>query len=174
MLAKVGAIAVRRVCGESAPSGPPLEAAYPTPTDTRAWLTPNNLLPEAQLPDAECLQHYLDFSKCSFGERVAPAAKKSFMKSLLPWGHRLAATQFDIGCVSYPAFHYELKLNNTEPIHSKPLKMRPEEEVWLNQHLDELEGKGVIAKLGPEEQPTCVTSLLLVPGIQSSQAYRVC
>ena len=76
--------------------------------------------------------------------------------------------------MSDPAFHYELKLNNTTPIRSKPLKMRPEEEAWLDLHLDELEGKGVIAKLGPEEQPTCVTSLLLVPGIQSSQACRVC
>ena len=76
--------------------------------------------------------------------------------------------------MSDPTFHYELKLNNTMPIRSKPLKMWPEEEAWLDQHLDELEGKGVIAKLGPEEQPTCVTPLLLVPGIQSGQAYCVC
>ena len=76
--------------------------------------------------------------------------------------------------MSNPAFHYELKLNNTTPIRSKPLKMRPEAEALLDQHLDELEGKGVIAKLGPKEQPTCVTPLLLVPGVQSGQAHRVC
>ena len=92
VLAKVGAIAAGRTCGESAPSGPPLEAADPIPADTRAWLTAHDLLPEAELPDAECLRHYLAFSKCSFGERVAPAAKKHFMRSLLPWEHRLAAT----------------------------------------------------------------------------------
>ena len=67
--------------------------------------------------------------------------------------------------MSNPTFHYELKLNNITPIRSKLLKMRPEEEAWLDQHLDELKGKGVIANLGPEEQPTCVTPLLLVPGV---------
>ena len=91
VLAKVGAIAAGRTCGESAPSGPPLEAADPTPTDATAWLTAHNLLPEADLPDLECLRRYLAFSKCSFGERVALTAKKRFMRLLLPWEHRLAA-----------------------------------------------------------------------------------
>ena len=49
------------------------------------------MLPEAELSNAECLRHYLAFSKCSFRERVAPATKKCFMRSLLPWEHRLTA-----------------------------------------------------------------------------------
>ena len=63
------------------------------------------------------------------------------------------------------AFHYELKLNNTMPIRSKPQKMGLEEEAWLDQYIHELEDKGVIAKLGPEKQPTCVTPLLHVPKV---------
>ena len=80
VLAKVGAVAAGRRCGKSAPAGPPPEAADPTPADARAWLTAHDLLPEAQLPDAECLWRYLAFSKCSFGERVAPAGYKCFMR----------------------------------------------------------------------------------------------
>ena len=96
------------------------------------------------------------------------------MQGLLPWEHRMAATQFDIGCIVDKEYHYRLTLTNTTPIRSKPPTLRPEEEAWLDQHLDELQAKGVIAKLQPHEQPTCVTPLILVPGVQSGQAYRVC
>ena len=52
--------------------------------------------------------------------------------------------------------------------------LRPEEEAWLDVHLDELVAKGVIGPILPGEQPRCVTPLLLVPGVQSGQPYRVC
>ena len=53
------------------------------------------------------------------------------------------------------------------------MRFRPEEEAWLDAHLDELTAKGVITPILPQEDPKCVTPLLLVPGQQSGQAYRV-
>ena len=44
------------------------------------------------------------------------------------------------------------------------MRLRPQEEAWLNVHLDELMAKGVIGPILPHEQPRCVTPLLLVPG----------
>ena len=54
------------------------------------------------------------------------------------------------------------------------MRLRPREEAWLDVHLDELIAKGVIGPILPHEQPRCVTPLLLVPGQQSGQPYRVC
>ena len=85
----------------------------------------------------------------------------------------LAAKQTDIGYVRDPQFHYKLNLKDDIPISSKPMKFRPEEEAWLDAHLDELTAKGVITPILPHEDPPCVTPLLLVPGQQSGQAYRV-
>ena len=65
-------------------------------------------------------------------------------------------------------YHYWLSPTNNTPIRSKPPMLRPEEEAWLDQHLDKLQAKGVIAKLQPHEQPTCVTPSSWCPG--SSQA----
>ena len=53
------------------------------------------------------------------------------------------------------------------------MRFKPEEEAWLDAHLDELTAKGVITPILPHEDPRCVTPLLLVPGQQSGQAYRV-
>ena len=53
------------------------------------------------------------------------------------------------------------------------MRLKPEEEAWLDAHLDELTAKGVITPILPHEDPRCVTPLLLVPGQQSGQAYRV-
>ena len=53
------------------------------------------------------------------------------------------------------------------------MRFKPEEEAWLDAHLDELTAKGVITPILPHEDPNCVTPLLLVPGQQSGQAYRV-
>ena len=86
----------------------------------------------------------------------------------------MAAMQFDIGCIVDKEYHYQLTLTNTTPIRSKPPTLHPEEEAWLDQHLKELQAKEVIAKLLPHEQPTCGTPLILVPGVQSGEAYRVC
>ena len=56
------------------------------------------------------------------------------------------------------------------PIRVKLPRLRPEEEAWLDVHLDELVAKGVIGPILPGEQPRCVMPLLLVPGIQSGPA----
>ena len=80
----------------------------------------------------------------------------------------------DISRVWDPKYHYRLDLTNAVPIRVKPPRLRPEEEAWLDVHLDELVAKGVIGPILPGEQPCCVTPLLLVPGVQSGQPYRVC
>ena len=92
----------------------------------------------------------------------------------MPCEKNLAARQTDIGKVVDEKYHYKLRLNNAIPIKAKPMKLRPKEEAWLDVHLDELLAKGVIAPILPHEQPRCVTPLLLVPGQQSGQPYRVC
>ena len=86
---------------------------------------------------------------------------------------RLAAKQTDIGYVKNPRYHYRLDLKDERPIECKPKRFRPEEEAWLDAHLDSLVAKGVIGQIQPHETPKCVTPLLLVPGQQSGQAYRV-
>ena len=85
----------------------------------------------------------------------------------MSWEKNLAAVQTDIGRVEDPKYHYKLRLRNEAPIRSKPIKLRPEEEAWLEAHLDDLLAKGVIAPILPHKQPRCVTPLLLVPGQQS-------
>ena len=47
----------------------------------------------------------------------------------------------------------------------KPPHLRPEEEAWLDVHLDKLVAKGVIGPILPGEQPQCVMPLLLVLGV---------
>ena len=66
-----------------------------------------------------------------------------------------------------PKYHYELRLRDVTPIKAKPMRLRPEEEAWLDVHLDELVAKGVIGPILPDENPRMVTPLLLVPGVQS-------
>ena len=113
-------------------------------------------------------------SKCAFGKAVSAAARRDFLARLIPHEHRLAAKQTDIGAVHDPKYHYTLRLRNEAPIKHKPMRLRPAEEAWLDVHLDELLAKGVIGPILPHEQPRCVTPLLLVPGQQSGQPYRVC
>ena len=126
------------------------------------------LLPELEnggtLPSSTMLRRYTAFSKCSFGEEVPEASRRSFLRGLIPCEARLAAKQTDIGAVLDPKYHYTLRLRNEAPIRAKPMRLRPEEEAWLDVHLDELLAKGVIGPTLPHEQPRCVTPLLLVPG----------
>ena len=63
----------------------------------------------------------------------------------------LAAYQTDIGYVRDTKYHYTLRLNNKTPIQHRPMKLRPEEEAWLDVHLDELIAKGVIRPILPHE-----------------------
>ena len=91
--------------------------------------------------------------------------RHAFLHRLLPWEDKLAAVQTDIGWVWDPKYHYHLDLTNAAPIRAKPPHLCPEEEAWLDVHLDKLVAKGVIGPILPGEQPRCVTPLLLVPGI---------
>ena len=50
-----------------------------------------------------------------------------------------------------PKYHYQVKLQDATPIKAKPLRLRPEEEVWLDVHLDELTVKGVIGPISPDK-----------------------
>ena len=57
----------------------------------------------------------------------------------------------DIGRVWDPKYHYHLDLTNTVPIPAKPPHLNPEEEAWLDVHLDKLVAKGVICPILPGE-----------------------
>ena len=61
------------------------------------------------------------------------------------------AIQMDIGRVWDPKYHYHLDLTNAVPIWAKPPRLCPEEEAWLDVHLDELVAKGVIGPILPGE-----------------------
>ena len=111
------------------------------------------------------MRRYLALSKCSFGDVVPEEARRDFLRRLLPCEARLAAKQTDIGRVEDPRYHYKLKLRNELGIKARPMRLRPEEEAWLDVHLDELVAKGVIGPIQPDEQPRCITPLLLVPGV---------
>ena len=104
------------------------------------------------------------FSRCNFGEDVPKQSRWDFLRSLIPHETFLAAKQTDIGCVKDPKYHYRLDLKDERLIQAKPMRFRPEEEAWLDAHLDELTAKGVITPILPHKTPRCVTPLLLVPG----------
>ena len=58
-------------------------------------------------------------------------------------------------------------MNNETPISSKPMKLSPKEEEWLDGYIDELLKKDVITPIKPQETPEFVTPVLLVPEGQS-------
>ena len=111
------------------------------------------------------LYRFWALSKCQFGDTVDEAARCTFLRHLLPYEDRLAAIQMDIGWVWDPKYHYHLDLTNAVPIWANPPHLCPEEEAWLDVHLDELVAKGVIGPILPEERPQCVMPLLLVLSI---------
>ena len=105
------------------------------------------------------------FPSASLGTQLMKLHSVPFLHHLLPWEDKLAAIQTDIGWVWDPKYHYHLDLTNAVPIWAKPPHLHPEEEAWLDVHLDKLVAKGVIGPILPGEQPQCVMPLLLVPGI---------
>ena len=120
----------------------------------RAWLCNCNLTidyngEEVPLEWAFC--RYRALSKCQFGDTVDEATWHIFLHHLLPWEDKLAAIQMDIGWVWDLKYHYRLDLTNAMPIRAKPPRLRPEEEAWLDIHLDELVAKGVIGPILPGE-----------------------
>ena len=104
-----------------------------------------------ELPPARALCRYRALSKCQFGDTVGEAAWRAFLRNLLPSKDQLAAVQMYIGRVWDPNYHYCLDLTNAVPIWAKPPCLHPEEEAWLDIHLDELVAKGVIGPILPGE-----------------------
>ena len=120
----------------------------------RAWLHDRDLMMDDngnELPPERALCRYRALSKCQFGDTVGEAARHAFLCRLLTWEDQLAAIQMDIGWVWDPKYHYHLDLTNAVPIWAKPPCLRPEEEAWLDVHLDELVAKGVIGPIFPGE-----------------------
>ena len=63
----------------------------------------------------------------------------------------LRPSRWTSGEVWDPKYHYHLDLTNAMPIQAKPPRLRPEEEAWLDVHLDELVAKGIIGPILPGE-----------------------
>jgi hypothetical protein len=80
-----------------------------------------------------------------------------------PIENYLAVKQTDIGIARDPRFAYNLEVNNEMPIRHQAYKLQPEEEEWLDEYLNDLIKKEVIAPIQPDEHPMFVTPLLLVP-----------
>ena len=97
------------------------------------------------------VQQYDALSKCAFGKAVGEESRHDFLCRLLPCEARLAAKQTDISRVEDSRYHYHLKLRNEVSIKARPMRLRPEEEAWLDVHLDELVSKGVIGPILPDE-----------------------
>ena len=107
--------------------------------------------PERRLEQRPGSTRYDALSKCAFGEAVGEESRHDFLHRLLPCEARLAAKQTDIGRVEDPRSHYHLKLRNEVSITVQPMRLHPEEEAWLDVHLDELVSKGVIGPILPDE-----------------------
>ena len=120
----------------------------------RAWLRDQDLMMNdnrKELPPEWALRRYQALSKCQFGDTVGEAAWCAFLCHLLPCKDQLAAIQTDIGRVWDPKYHYRLDLTNAMPIWAKSPHLCPEEEAWLDVHLDELVAKGIIGPILPGE-----------------------
>ena len=124
----------------------------PTLNDRISWLTERGLLsPSKGLSEEQVVRQYDVLSKCAFGKAVGEESRCDFLCRLLPCEAHLAAKQTDIGRVEDPRYHYCLKLRNEVGIKARPMRLRPEEEAWLDVHLDELVSKGVISPILPDE-----------------------
>ena len=120
----------------------------------RTWLNDRDLMMDhnsKEFPPEQALCRYQALSKCQFGDIVDEATWHAFLHHLLPWEDKLAAVQMDIGQVWDLKYHYCLDLSNAMPIRAKPPHLRPEEEAWLDVHLDKLVAKGVIGPILPGE-----------------------
>ena len=133
-----------------------------------AWLHNQDLLDDyngKELPPKWALYRFWALSKYQFGDTVDEATQHAFLCHLLPCKDKLVAVQTDIRWVGNPKYHYCLDLTNTVPIRVKLPCLCPEEEAWLDIHLDKLVAREVIGPILPGEQPQCVTPLLLVLGV---------
>ena len=71
-------------------------------------------------------------------DNIPEQSRRDFLRSLIPHEVFLAAKQTDIAYIKDPRYHYWLDLKDEKPIQAKPMHFRPEEEAWLDAHLDEL------------------------------------
>ena len=101
--------------------------------------------------EEQVVRRYDALSKCAFGKAVGEESRRDFLCRLLPCEACLAAKQTDIGRVEDPRYHYRLKLRNEVGIKARLMCLRPEEEAWLDVHLDKLVSKGVIGPILPDE-----------------------
>ena len=102
--------------------------------------------------ESRSLQRRYDvLSRCAFSKAVGEESRRDFLRRLLPCEARLAAKQTDIGQLEDLQYHYRLKLRNEVGIKARPMRLRPEEEAWLDVHLDKLVSKGVIGPILPDE-----------------------
>lgn len=100
--------------------------------------------------------------KCELGPEVTAHEQWIFMCALIPCEKFLIVNQFDNGQNSNPKYHYKFTLTNNTPITTKPLHLKPQEDVWLDVHFGDLITKGLIGPILPHEQPKCNTPLLIV------------
>ena len=61
------------------------------------------------------------------------------------------AKQTNIGWVEDPRYHYRLKLRNKAGINARPIQLCPEEDAWMDIHLDKLVSKGGNGLILPDE-----------------------
>ena len=106
-------------------------------------------------------------SRCNSGDDVPEQSRRDFLCYIIPHEVFLEAKQTKIGYIKDLRYHYQLDLKDERLIQAKPMHFRPEEEAWLDAHLDELTAKGVATPILPHESPWCIMPLLLVPGKQS-------
>lgn len=88
-------------CSDPYPGGPP-EPVEPTMDVMEQWLRKEGILGTlSQGPELE--RRYKAFSKVNMGEVVSSSERHTFLQSMLPYEHRLAATQYCIGLVDEPS-----------------------------------------------------------------------
>ena len=68
---------------------------------------------------------------------------------------------------------HDIAVTDITPIQQAPIRMTGDQERWVEQWTAEQLRKGLVVKAGLYEHCPVVTALLLVPGAQHGQAYRV-
>ena len=134
-----------------------------------AWLCDQELLDDHNSKELSLqnglFTQFWALSKCQFGDTVDEATSAPFCAVCCPGRTSLWPSRQILGGSGTQSTTTIWTSPNVVPIWAKPPHLHPEEEAWLDVHLDKLVAKGVIGPILPGEQPRCVTPLLLVPGI---------
>lgn len=114
------------------------------------------------------------FRLLKFGDEVTQELRREFFGWLVPAISRLAVDQYDLGCFSDARYVHEIAVDNLVPIQQPACRLGVEQEAYLRGvWMPEQQAKGLVVKAGPYEQCPIVTQLLLIPGVQSGQPFRV-